>query len=226
MRRSAIQLTFQVALLAAVLALAAARPVEAVDIIFEQGIEYSNPDGQHLELNLARPEVRAGTAAGGALHSRRRVSRRQPRPLEHALPATGRAGYVAVTVTYRLAPQYRFPAAVHDVKAAVRWLRANAEKYGIDPARIGTLGDSAGGTWRRCLGVTAGVEGTRRRRRNAEQSSAVTCVVELLRRRAISPSRTTRASTRRKCCRCSWAATWQRAAARTSWPARCIGSRR
>src|SRR5205085_8578050 len=66
-------------------------------------------------------------------------------------------GYVAATVSYRLAPDYQFPAAIHDVKAAVRWLRAHADRCGIDPDRIGVLGDSAGGHLAQFLGVTGGV---------------------------------------------------------------------
>jgi acetyl esterase/lipase len=62
-----------------------------------------------------------------------------------------------VTVDYRLAPKYQFPAAVLDVKAAVRWLRLNARRYGVDPARIGAYGQSAGAHLAQFLGVTADV---------------------------------------------------------------------
>ena len=86
-------------------------------------------------------------------------------------------GFVAATVTYRLAPKYQFPAAVHDVKAAVRWLRANAAKYHIDPARIGVTGGSAGGHLAQFLGVTAGIKEFEGEGGNADQSSSVTCVV-------------------------------------------------
>jgi acetyl esterase/lipase len=86
-------------------------------------------------------------------------------------------GYVAVTVTYRLAPKYQFPAAVFDVKAAVRWLRANASTYHIDPDRIGATGGSAGGHLAQFLGVTGGVQRFDGEGGYPEQSSRVACVV-------------------------------------------------
>ena len=64
---------------------------------------------------------------------------------------------------YRLAPKYQFPAAVHDCKAAVRWLRLNAIKYNVDPKRIGVTGGSAGGHLAQFLGVTASVPALRGR---------------------------------------------------------------
>jgi acetyl esterase/lipase len=54
-------------------------------------------------------------------------------------------GYVTAAIEYRLAGEAKFPAAIHDCNAAVRWLRANAKSYGIDPAHIGAVGGSAGG---------------------------------------------------------------------------------
>jgi len=55
------------------------------------------------------------------------------------------AGYVAVAPQYRLAPRHRFPAPIHDAKEAVRWMRAESARLGIDPARIAALGYSSGG---------------------------------------------------------------------------------
>lgn len=86
-------------------------------------------------------------------------------------------GYVAATVSYRLAPRNQFPAAVHDVKAAVRYLRANAAKLGIDPERIGAMGGSAGGHLVLMLGLTAGVAEFEGSGPNLDQSSRVACVV-------------------------------------------------
>jgi acetyl esterase/lipase len=53
-------------------------------------------------------------------------------------------GFVTVSIQYRTAREAKFPAAVHDVKAAVRWLRSHAEEYGVDPRAIGAIGGSAG----------------------------------------------------------------------------------
>jgi acetyl esterase/lipase len=146
------------------------------NVVFERGLEFANPDGQHLQLDLARPRTGDGLLPavicihGGGFRAGTREG-------YDALCVTlAQKGYVAATITYRLAPAYQFPAAVHDCKAAVRWLRANAAKYHIDPARIGVMGGSAGGHLALFLGVTGGVkdfEGTG----NLDQSSDVSCVV-------------------------------------------------
>ena len=66
-------------------------------------------------------------------------------------------GYAVVNVNYRLIGEAIFPYPVYDVKAAVRFLRANAEKYCLDPTRFAASGDSAGAYFAAMLGTTAGV---------------------------------------------------------------------
>jgi len=87
-------------------------------------------------------------------------------------------GYIAATITYRLAPRNQFPAALQDAKAAVRFLRANSGKYGIDPEHIGALGGSAGGHLVLMLGLTTGVAEFEGTGPNRDQSSRVQCVVD------------------------------------------------
>jgi acetyl esterase/lipase len=86
-------------------------------------------------------------------------------------------GYVAATVDYRLAPATQFPTALQDVKAAVRFLRANAQKYAIDPDRIAALGDSAGASLALLLAFTPGVAEFDLGGPNRDASSRVSCAV-------------------------------------------------
>ena len=65
-----------------------------------------------------------------------------------------RAGFVTLSADYRLAPGATFPAQLHDVKTAVRWIRAHAGELGVDPSRIGVWGVSAGGHLAGLLGTT------------------------------------------------------------------------
>ncbi|UZN04121.1 alpha/beta hydrolase [Cellulomonas sp. S1-8] len=69
-------------------------------------------------------------------------------------------GIAAFTVTYRLAPEHTYPAAVDDVAAAVAWLRDPAQQaaYGVDPERVGVLGTSAGATLALTLGTRPATE--------------------------------------------------------------------
>lgn len=156
--------------------LGAAELVVPDTVVFERGVEFSSIDGQHLLLNIARPK--GATEAlpavlcihGGGFRAGTREG------YDGLCVQLAQAGYVAATLTYRLAPAYQFPAAVQDCKTAVRWLRANAKRYGIDPKRIGAMGGSAGGHLALFLGGTAGVpefegEGY------LDQSSSVACVV-------------------------------------------------
>lgn len=68
------------------------------------------------------------------------------------------AGYAVASINYRLSQHATFPAQIEDCKAAIRWLRANAEKYGYDGNRIGVWGASAGGHLVALLGVTGDVK--------------------------------------------------------------------
>jgi len=88
-------------------------------------------------------------------------------------------GYAAASINYRLSDESIYPAQIHDAKTAVRFLRANAEKYSLDPVHFGAWGASAGGTIAALLGTTCGVaELEDAELGNAEQSSCVIAVVD------------------------------------------------
>ncbi len=144
-------------------------------VTFTRDVEFSNPDNQHLQVNVAQPRGDGPFPAvvcihGGGFRAGKRES------FDKLCLTLAQRGYVAITVTYRLAPASPFPAAVIDCKAAIRWLRANAAKYHADPKRIGATGGSAGGHLVQFLGVTAGVPDFESGD-HLDQSSAVSCVV-------------------------------------------------
>ncbi len=149
------------------------------DVIFETGIEYTNPDNQHLQLNLARPKTGDGPFPcilcihGGGFRAGSREG------YNGLCIRLAQQGYVALTISYRLAPKYPFPAAIHDTKAAIRWVRAHAAKFHIDPDRIGVTGGSAGGHLAQFLAVTGDVADFEGDGGNPTQSSKVKCVVNV-----------------------------------------------
>lgn len=91
--------------------------------------------------------------------------------------ALAKAGFVVAAAEYRTIPD-KFPALVEDAKSAVRYLRAHADEYGIDPSRIGVLGDSAGGYVVQMLGTTNG-EKQFDKGQNLSYSSDVQAVVTM-----------------------------------------------
>ncbi len=120
----------------------------------DRDLEFANDGGKSLKLQLYRPENSAGDVPvvvliyGGAWMMRA--------PAMEIPKANWLAthGYAAAVIDYRLSSEALFPAQIYDCKAAVRWLRANAAKYGLDAAHIGAWGDSSGGHLAALLGTT------------------------------------------------------------------------
>jgi acetyl esterase/lipase len=143
----------------------------------ERDIVYGKGGKENLKLDLAMPKEGKGPfPAVVCLHGGGwRMGQRQD--LAKPIEMIAARGFVAVTVGYRLAPTHKFPAQIEDCKAAVRWLRANADKYRINSDRIGTVGVSAGGHLACLLGTAdekAGLEGNGG---NAQFPSRVQAVV-------------------------------------------------
>lgn len=126
------------------------------DVTVQRGLPYASGGGRTLQLDLYSPALAARSVPvvvlvhGGGW---RAGTRDNLAPLAIGL---ARRGYAAATVSYRLSPEARYPAAVDDVRQAVRWLRMNAARFGIDPAKVALAGGSAGGQIASLVGVTAG----------------------------------------------------------------------
>lgn len=88
-------------------------------------------------------------------------------------------GYVAVAIEYRLSLEAAYPAAVYDIKAAIRWMRANAQRFGLDKTKIATHGVSAGGQLAALVGTTNGYKNLEGTGGHKEQVSDVQAIVDI-----------------------------------------------
>jgi len=133
-------------MLSALLVLATGSSVD-LDVV------YSRSTGTELKMDIYRPVTAATRAAVIVIHGGAWIAgdRKDMKPLCEAI---ANQGMLAATVQYRFAPKTRWPGFYDDVQTAVRYLRANAAKLGIDPMRIGACGASAGGHLALLLGVS------------------------------------------------------------------------
>ena len=88
-------------------------------------------------------------------------------------------GYVCFLPEYRLSTEALYPAAVYDLKAAIRWVRANAKTYHVDTDKVATLGFSAGGQLSALLGTTAQIPSLEGTEGNPKYSSKVNAVIDI-----------------------------------------------
>jgi len=87
-------------------------------------------------------------------------------------------GFAVASIDFRQSQQATFPAQIYDCKAAIRWLRANAGIYNLDPGHIGAWGDSSGGHLAALLGTSGNVQALEGSEGNAGVSSLVQCVCD------------------------------------------------
>ena len=157
-----------------------ARAVRRVKI--EPNIPYASNDNPRQQLDLyfskdrtaAEPLPVVAYIHGGGWQSGDRT-----RGARFLTPLVESGNFAGVSIGYRLTDEASWPAQIHDCKAAVRWIRANAAKYNFDPDRIGLLGTSAGGHLVAMLGTGGDVESLEGSLgEHDETSSRVTCVVD------------------------------------------------
>lgn len=152
---------------------------DAADAGSLTGVKYaSNSDSQVLDIHLPEGEgpfpVIVLVHGGGFLFGDQAMPIIQP-----VIDAGVAAGWAVVSVDYRKSGEAAFPAALADVKAAVRFLRANAEQYGLDTERLAVWGESAGAYLALMTALTPEVaELNGDVAENLEYSSAVSALVD------------------------------------------------
>ena len=128
------------------------------DVKVLRDLEYASVDGESLRLDLSlpqksetKPPLLVWIHGGGWTKG----SKSGINPIFIRLTAEG---YAAASIDYRLDGLTSHPKQIHDCNGAIRWLRANADKYGYDVTRIGAGGGSAGGHLALLVGLSGGVE--------------------------------------------------------------------
>ena len=142
-------------------------------------VTYARYGDRTLEMDIYRPKGEWGALPavvcihGGGWAKGDRTSHAK---IAQALAARG---YVAATISYRLSGEAPFPAQIYDCKAAVRFLRANAKTYGINPDQIGAIGLSAGGHLTALLATSGGVKELEGNGGHAQFSSTIQAAVPM-----------------------------------------------
>lgn len=149
------------------------------NVVEKRNLTYADAGNRPLKIDAFLPKRKVGKSAailivhGGGWRS---GDRSQHIPLAQQL---AERGFACFTVEYRLSTEEFYPAAVHDLKAAVRWLKANGKKFNIDTAKVAILGFSAGGQLAALVGLTEGVKNLEGNYSNAKYGSNVAAVVDI-----------------------------------------------
>jgi acetyl esterase/lipase len=141
-------------------------------------LEFGRADGKPMRLDLYLPAAHQPAPLiiwiyGGAW----RAGSKDNRGPALAMGLVGQ-GYAVAQINYRLSQEAKFPAQIHDCKAAVRWLRANAKKHNLDPERFAAWGSSAGGHLAALLGTSGAVAELEGTVNDLKESSRVQAVVD------------------------------------------------
>jgi acetyl esterase/lipase len=156
------------------------RPSSTVpsDVEFQKGLVYAKYGMREMHVDLFKPKRKGKFPAVIIVHGGAWITGHytMENPLAIAL---AKLGYVAITVEHRLSNEKKYPAQIHDLKASVRWLRANAKRFNIDEKRIGAVGGSSGGHLVALLGSTNEMSNFEGDGGNEKYSSRVQSVVDI-----------------------------------------------
>jgi len=147
------------------------------DVIYKTIIS-ENGEQRELHLDIFRPEKKGKYPALIMIHGGgwRSGNKSMEKPMAQRISLHG---YVPISVEYRLSLEARYPAAVYDIKAVVRWVKDNAEKYDIDTARIAIEGESAGGQLALLVAMTNNVDKFEGDKNGSKSSSTVHAAIDV-----------------------------------------------
>lgn len=111
----------------------------------QTNIEFARPGGVSLTLDAYVPSGSGPFAAAIIVHGGGFTKGDKQTYVKPLFEPLTQGGFAWFTINYRLAPEYRFPAAIEDVESAIGYVKAHSREYKIDPARIALIGESAGG---------------------------------------------------------------------------------
>jgi acetyl esterase/lipase len=150
------------------------------NVVAERDVEYAKAGDVSLKLDIYRPkaEATAPRACIVWIHGGGWQGGNKTGGVARVAPLVATGDYVGVSVGYRLTDVATWPAQIHDCKAAIRYVRANATRLGIDPGKIGVWGSSAGGHLVSLLGTSGDVKELEGNLGTTGVSSRVNCVVD------------------------------------------------
>lgn len=155
------------------------QPIQSAEIKEEYEVTYTQVGGRSLHADVFYPpSSRKKSPAVVLVHGGgwRSGDKSMNTPLAQQLALRG---YVAMSVEYQLSQEAKYPAAVYNLKAAIRWLRANTKKYNIDETNIAIIGGSAGGQLAALTGATNGRAAFEESHGYEKFSSKVQAVIDL-----------------------------------------------
>ncbi len=109
-----------------------------------RNVEYGAAGEVHLLMDVSVPPGPGPFPAVVLVHGGAWFQGDKSAGFEPILPSLDQAGYAWFSINYRLAPKYLYPAAVEDVEQSIRFIRAHASEFHVDPTRIALMGESAG----------------------------------------------------------------------------------
>ncbi|WP_286762947.1 alpha/beta fold hydrolase, partial [Rhodopirellula sp. UBA1907] len=155
-------------------------PAEIIDRLHSKlDVTFARYGDRTLELDIYRPRDDWRSLPALVCIHGGGWSKGQKTHFRNVTQALAAKGFVTASIDYRLSGEAPFPAHIHDCKAAVRFLRANASDFGIDPEKIGAIGHSAGGHLAALLAMSAGVQELEGKGGNAEVSSAIQAAISM-----------------------------------------------